>query len=514
MGLLLKIIKANYFQHIRSYSFLITLALSLYAAYAFIPSPDANYTTIRFGDFIGSYNSTWIGYVTALMTSVFLSLFGYFLVSGSIKRDTDLHLGQIIATTKIKNYKYLLAKTFSNFLVLLTMVIVIMLMSIVLQYLYGSEFDFNIKSFLLPYLVITLPSVFFIASTAVITEVFLSRVRIAQYLVFVFLFFCMLFIPEKKGSENIDLFGFKYTTMVMENQLNNQVQAKNTELSIGFIKKTNNDKIKLVNFEPIHFSDSFLMYRFSWILLGLGLVLFSSIFFHRFNVGSDKLIIDDPQESNTELKSARLQLAPWIQKKQTVFSIIPVLKVELIMLIRGGAKWLNTLSVFLMLGMIVSATDTGHKFLLPILWFLQVPRWSNLITKDTEYRTFYFIYSSYKPLDRIFAGRIIAGIFSAIMLASPLLIIAIITGNLTSFINIILGAVFIISLSTFMGVISQSSKLFEVSFLLITYFNINLISFTDYYGALHSSIYHVFIMTVVNLTLLSISYLLLKRRNL
>ncbi len=514
MSQFIKIIKANYLQHIRSYSFLITLGLSLYAAYAFVPTPEAGYTTIRFGNYTGNYNSIWIGYVTAIMSSVFLSLFGYFLISGSIKRDLDLRLGQIISATKVKNYTYLFSKTLSNFLVLLTMATVILMMSIILQFIYGNEFDFNLKHYILPYFIITIPSIFFIASIAVISEILLTRARIVQYIVFVVIFFFMLFIPEKKGLDNLDLFGSKYTTTILENQLQKEVLTDNTELSIGFIKKAKNDKIKLVNFHSIHFSYSFLTYRFLWVIFGLGLVFFSSIFFHRFNVRSKEPVVNDSQKTKPNLKSARLRIAPWIENKQTVFSIIPIIKIELMMFARKGSLWINLISIALILGLIFASIDTAHKFLLPILWFLQVTRWSDLITKDTEYRTFYFIYSSFKPLDRIFAGRIIAGILSAFILASPLLIRTIIEGDYTSCMNIILGAIFIISLSTFMGVLSKSSKLFEISFLLITYFNINSIPFTDYYGAINNSLYQVFIVTIITAILLSISYVLMKKRNL
>jgi len=98
------IIKADYLQRTRSYAFLVTLAISLYIAYTFVPAPGAAYTTVRVGNFIGVYNAAWIGYVTAMMTSVFLSLIGFYLINNSIKKDIETGVGMIIAATSISNF--------------------------------------------------------------------------------------------------------------------------------------------------------------------------------------------------------------------------------------------------------------------------------------------------------------------------------------------------------------------------------------------------------------------------
>lgn len=51
------ILKGDYRQRTRSYAFLITLAISLFIAYTFVPEPSAPYTTVRLGDLVGEYTS-------------------------------------------------------------------------------------------------------------------------------------------------------------------------------------------------------------------------------------------------------------------------------------------------------------------------------------------------------------------------------------------------------------------------------------------------------------------------
>lgn len=119
------IIKYDYAQRTRSYAFLITLCVSLAVAYSFVPEPNAGYSTIRIGDYLGYYNSAWFGYVTALMTSIFLFFTGFYLVNSGIKADVDTKVGQIVAATPICNLTYLFAKMLSNLMVLLTIMFIV-----------------------------------------------------------------------------------------------------------------------------------------------------------------------------------------------------------------------------------------------------------------------------------------------------------------------------------------------------------------------------------------------------
>ncbi len=146
MKSLITIIKLDFLQRTRNYNFLITLCACLAIAYTFVPEPNANYSTIRISDYVGFYNSAWFGYVTAIMTSIFLSLIGFYLINSSIKNDLETKVGQMIAATPISNFSYLLSKVISNFLLLLTIVFIIFLMSIILFFLYNDGYPFQVIS--------------------------------------------------------------------------------------------------------------------------------------------------------------------------------------------------------------------------------------------------------------------------------------------------------------------------------------------------------------------------------
>ncbi len=128
--ILYHMVRADFLERVRRYSFLVTLAASLYLAYAVA----AEKVWIVVGtNYRGVYNSAWIGVLMALCCSTFLSLAGFYIVKNSVQRDSATRVGQILAATPMRKDFYTLAKTLSNFAVLACMVLVLMLAAVAMQ---------------------------------------------------------------------------------------------------------------------------------------------------------------------------------------------------------------------------------------------------------------------------------------------------------------------------------------------------------------------------------------------
>ena len=121
------------------------------------------------GDYRGVLNSAWIGAQMTLVLTVFLSLFGFYLVKNSIERDTQTGVGQIIATTPISRPAYLIGKWLSHFLLLGVMVAILAAAALVMQ-LFGREAALDPWALLAPFLLVALPCMGFIAGLAVLFE--------------------------------------------------------------------------------------------------------------------------------------------------------------------------------------------------------------------------------------------------------------------------------------------------------------------------------------------------------
>lgn len=508
MKRIITLVQYDYLQRVRSYQFLIICCASLAFAYTLIPAPGDTYSTVRIGGYLGNYNSAWIGYVTAIMASVFISLIGYYLVSNSIKIDQKTKVGEIVAATSISNFHYLVAKLLGNFFILLSVLFIIFLVSIGLFFMYGTGYSFEITQFLLPYLLIPIPTIFFISALAIVLEVYFAQRGILQNGIFFILFMIMLAQGSRLGT-NGDPFGTNYPTIEMERQVS-LVDASEKEqiLNIGFI--IGNKALERFDFSGVTPSALYVSFRLLWPMFGVLLVYLSSRFFHRFEVlersvkvkkGSKKPLTTD----NVGFDDIHLSTLPKVEKSM---SIGPVFKAELLMMIRKGKRWLWILNLVGMVLLAFIPIESAHKIVLPILWFLQVHRWADLVTKEKSHQMHYFVFSSFKPIQRLLTSQWLAAVTLAQGLALPLILRYALAGELIPVVTIALGAIFIIAFGSFLGMATGGKRLFEVLFFFIAYLNVNGLPYTDYFGGVNRSTEYVYLLGVLTFALVLFSFLL------
>ncbi|WP_299436742.1 ABC transporter permease [uncultured Aquimarina sp.] len=507
MKTFLSTIKYDYLQRTRSYSFLITLCVSLAIAYTFVPEPNATYSTIRIANHVGCYNAAWFGYVTAIMTSIFLSLVGFYLINNSINKDEITKIGQITASTPISNFKYLTSKVLSNFLVLSTIVLIVAVMSVILFFLYNEGYPFEVSQFLIPYLLIPIPAMFFIAVLAVVFEVFFKNYSIIQNIVFFFLFSAIAFNTSTNEAQYaFDPFGTKIVMHQLEASVRSILQTdEQTSLNIGYVIGNIKDTKKF-EFNGVSFPLSFITSRVAWCLLGITLIGFISPFFHRFNTKERSRGINSIPKVFQKLRDKEITLSS-LEKSKIDYGVFSLVKTELIMLFRKGKKWLWVINLIGFVLLAITPISIAYPLILPILWFFQVHRLSEISSKEAYYNVHYFAFTSYRPLRRLLASQLIAGIIMLLLLALPLLVRLAITPDILSMIHIIIGSIFIVLMASTLGILTKGKKLFEVLFFMITYANINKIPFTDYFGGLIHSSNYLLSLIVITVTIGIIGFL-------
>ncbi len=505
------IIKSDYLQRTRSYAFLITLCASLAIAYTFVPEPSAKYSTIRIADYVGFYNAAWFGYVTAIMTSVFLSLIGFYLINSGIKKDIETRVGLIVAATPVTNFKYLFSKVLSNFILLLTIVAMVFLMSIILFVLYNDGYHFELFQFIKPYVLITMPTMFFISVLAVVFEVFFGKYSVIQNVGFFFLFSAlMVFTPKTEIQHTLDVSGSKIVIGKLEETVREITNSDEIiDMSIGYVVPNDITKTQKFEFNGMHFPMSFIISRFIWILFGTVIIALISIFFHRFD-RKERFSIKSFVAIKEEKPNVKDMILSSLPKAQENYSMFPLLKTEFLILFRKGKKWLWIVNVIGMVLLVVLPIKIAHQIILPILWFLQVSRLSDITTKETTNNVHYFACTAYKPLGRLLTSQLLAVAILMLLLAFPLLIRLGLTLNFTGVLSVIFGGILIAMLAALLGILSNGKKLFEVLFFMITYANINGIIYADYFGGFeHDQFYLLQLLTLI-IVMLVISILMRK----
>ncbi|MEE9440104.1 MAG: hypothetical protein V3V14_13950, partial [Saprospiraceae bacterium] len=498
--------KADFLQRTRSYNFLITLCATVALAYTFIPEPNANYVTIFISGHQGIYNSAWFGYVTATMTSIFLPFVGFFLVNGSIAKDEQLKVGQMIAASPISNFKYILSKATGNFLLLFSIALFVFVTSIFLFFLYNGGYSFELKHFITPYLYVVLPALVFTALIAVVFELVFRRYTVIQNAVFFFSFTTILTLNFGVSSSTLmDLTGSRIIIQEMEETVAN-LAPDNTianMTSIGYFKKSNFDKSSVFQFNGVDFPSAFVLSRIGWITFFFILLSFVSLLFKRFI--NEKIKFSEPTTvavSIMQNKIAQRYFIPLGTSLSLNYSILPLIKMEMLLLLRKNNKWLWMLTIIGMIMLGVLPVLLCIQIILPVLWFIQVHCIADLTSKEIRNNTAAITGCSYMPIMRLLNAQIISATIFMICVAFPLIVRYCTLLDFKAAIVFISGAFFIVIFAAFLGVLFASHKTFEVLFFMITYANINNIAFADYYSTQHDYYQFFIIFSFVLLILL------------
>ena len=88
------LVRADFLERARRYSFLLTLGFAVYLAFC----AGTGRIVLRLDDYRGVLNSAWLGSTMTLVGTAFLSIAGFYIVKGALLRDEQTRVGQILAT--------------------------------------------------------------------------------------------------------------------------------------------------------------------------------------------------------------------------------------------------------------------------------------------------------------------------------------------------------------------------------------------------------------------------------
>jgi len=158
--------RADFLERVRRYSFLVMLGLVTLLGY----QTAIGNVRLQLGQYRGEFNSAWIGGMISIITTFFLGWFGFYLVKGSVARDRETGVGQIMATTPMSRPFYMLGKWISNFAVLIAMVVILMIFGLIIQLISSENTGLNFNTYLLPFVFIVMPLMAVVAAVAVLFE--------------------------------------------------------------------------------------------------------------------------------------------------------------------------------------------------------------------------------------------------------------------------------------------------------------------------------------------------------
>ena len=474
-------------QEVRDYKFFYILAISLLFTLSFVPPQDAAFSTISFTGWQPLFNSEWIGTTTAIMSTVLLSILGFYLIIDNISKEKEYRTQDLFVVSPMSNFRFLFHRTVSGSLILIFILLFSMLVSIILSIYYNGFIGTSYLEIIIPYLLIAIPSAFIIATISTFLEVLMPKKRMIRYVLFILFFSVyagstMLF--SNPYADVLDPFGMQYSiTQMMENVkmiTNDQISG----FSIGFSKNDPNAIREVFEYQGTNYSSNFIWSRALFIPVCLFLIWLASLFFNRLKFFQHKIgnikqkLSDTSRYSQAQFNIDFLSMS----NSQSKVSWRENLLAEIFIY----QKWTSPVILILTIGLVIGSfffdIQTAHQYFLPCIILLQVPVVSDMLTREKRLRTDIFLKTSVISKNTHLFSKGMAVLMILTILSLPIIIRLIIAANLFSAISILLGLIFMTCVSFLFGMLFQSKKPFELIMILISYASINHIHAADYLG--------------------------------
>ncbi|HXN65616.1 MAG TPA: hypothetical protein VN862_09795 [Candidatus Acidoferrales bacterium] len=486
---------ADFLERVRRYSFLVTLLFAVYLGYAVATGK----VLLKLGDYRSVYNSAWIGVMCALVTSLFVSLVGFYIVKGSVERDRQTGVGQILAATPLNRFSYLAGKAASNFGVLSSIVVILAAAALAMQLLVGEDPHVHLWPLLSPFLLIALPAMAFVAAFAVLFETVPGLRGGFGNVLWFFLWTFGLSLPEITKQHWLDPLGFFSAV----DSLTPAAQAQLPDYKGGFSLTIADRAAKIAtgfHWEGIDWTPSVIALRFAWLGVAVILIGIAAVFFDRFDPSRSRAVsarklrgaqpadnlpqaeagsITVPGElgtsaggSTTSLVGANatpalIHLTPLTSRDSSGFPRI--FTAELKLALKGLRWWWYAGALGLLIAQFAAPLPISRGPLLAAAWIWPVLVWSALGTRERRNGTAQILFSCARILPRQLPASWLAGVAIAALTGAGAALRLLIAGDKNGFLAWCAGALFIPSLALALGVITSTAKFFEGVFTVLWY---------------------------------------------
>jgi len=491
--------RADFLERVRRYSFLVMLGMVVWLGYAaatgiLVLSVPPNY--------VGEINSPWVGALMTVTVGLFLGWFGFYLVKGSVARDYETGVGQILATTPLSRPLYALGKWLSNFAVLGAMILILMAAGIAMNLLVGKA-PLELWALISPLLFIALSLMALVAALAVLFETIGWLRGGFGNVVYFFLF--SLLITASVANQTYQPF-LDFTGIgVVGDGIGRAAKLTYPESGSGFSFQALNaiSAPQRFHYTGIEWTASAILPRIFFVLVAFGLTLLASSFFDRFNAskaarGGKQLGNPSASQATTSdpapLPQVRLTPLPTTRR----FRFRALYAAELKMLLKGHRWWWYGVS----LGLVVAQLAVPLKstpVLLAIAWLWMILLLSELGNREAQHNTREIVFSAPRPTLNQLPALWLAAVTVVALIGSGAFLRYLLGGETARLLAWAGGVLFIPSLALVMGVLTLSRKPFEVVYVTWMYIILNEAPPLDFVGVVPESPWLVYALLAVGL---------------
>lgn len=477
--------RADFLERIRRYSFLIMIGLVVFLGY----QAAIGNVYVQVGEYRGEFNSAWVGSMMAIITSCFLGWFGFYLVKGSVARDRETGVGQIMATTPLARPLYVLGKWLSNFAVLTFMVLILALAGVIIQFLTGESSQLDLITLLSPFLFGTLPAMALVAAVAVLFETIGFLSGGFGNIVYFFLFTMVLAfgIDQSKTNPAFEPFGAR----LFQESMGAAAKAAFPDYDGGFLIGASDVPVKgIFHWSGVDWTPDIILKRFTFFGIAIALTLLASLFFDRFDPSRRR-----PKQKKNSASTPTPQAVPVSKKLSQLIHLTPltqshkgfpffrILTCELKLLLKGQRWWWYVGAIGLFAASLFTPVEIMRAHVLPFIWLWPILIWAGMGNREIHNNTQQMVFSSASPLMRQLPASWLAGLIVAVLTGSGAALKLLIAGDEVGLLAWFSAVLFIPSFALALGLWSNSHKPFEVLYVTMWYIGpMNYVYALDYIG--------------------------------
>jgi hypothetical protein len=399
---------------------------------------------------------------------------GFYIVKNAVDRDRQTRVGEILAGTPLTKVSYLLGKFLSNFAVLVSMVVVLALAAVAMQFLAAEDRTFQARALLSPFLFLALPAMAMTAAMALLFETFsFLRGGFGNVLWF-FLWSFGLTLPVVTGLPQLDPSGLwiVYQSMVPAaragipgyvDSFSFSVADKSVRVAAGF------------HWNGVEWTAGVVILRLAWTAAAFALVLCGAWFFDRFDPASSRGRSGarprlegaaTPAAVAPESATARPHIATSTHLTPLASGALHsgawrLLVAEVQLALKGYRWWWYAVAGGLLIAQFAAPLEISRGPLLAVAWIWPILVWSALGTREARFGTEQLLFSCARILPRQFPAAWMAGILVAAFTGLGAAVRLALAGQSAGLLAWAAGVLFIPSLALALGVWSGTSKFFE-----------------------------------------------------
>jgi hypothetical protein len=446
------IVRADFLIRFRRLSTVIVFLLLSGFAYVWVPAASSGRTLMQINGAHVLYNSAAIGMGTSMLASMFIGLFGFYVVSNAIRRDINSRCGYVIASTTMRSGEYILGKFLGNVVFLATFIAGYMAASMAMLLVRG-EAPLEPLIFMKQYAIVTPSTIVFISAAAIVFESipWLSG-RFGDVFYFIVYAASLAIVAssmEHGGGGVLRFFDFSGFGYLMEQC---RETFHTTSMSIG--ASTFNPAKTPITIAGLNLAGDAWATRLASTITPIPLLILARVFFHRFDPA--RIRASGPKGKRGWMRSVNVLAKPLARP----LAAIPV----------RGAAMTDAIATFAMtpfaavalIGITVASLASSRS--LPITFAIAAVLIADIASRDRRAGTTALLSAS----PRLRENYVLWKFASSSIVAAMLLIVPIMRNPI-----VLIAIVVIAAIATSLGVISGNPKTFIVLLLTFWYVVVN-----------------------------------------